>query len=47
MANTSDSALWRYALDQHTVIVTKDEDFSYRSVLVSPAPSVVWIRLQL
>jgi predicted nuclease of predicted toxin-antitoxin system len=45
MANTSDSALWRYALDQHTVIVTKDEDFSYRGALVSPAPPVVWVRL--
>lgn len=39
-----DRDLWRYALENGAVLVTKDEDFSTMSLLESVSPTVVWIR---
>ena len=45
LAEASDTAIWRYALDTGAVILTKDQDFSIRKTLDPAGPVVVWIRL--
>lgn len=40
-----DRNLWRYALDNGAVIVTKDEDFSLMFAMRGDAPAVVWVRV--
>ncbi len=40
-----DRELWRYALQNDAVLVTKDEDFPSMLVLGSDAPAIVWIRV--
>jgi predicted nuclease of predicted toxin-antitoxin system len=45
MQAASDAAIWDYALATSSVIVTKDEDFAQRKVLIGNGPLVVWIRL--
>ena len=42
---TPDAPLWDFARDNGFVIVTKDVDFSDRSVLLGHPPKVVWVRL--
>lgn len=42
---TTDSEIWRRALTKTAAIVTKDEDFSLRSMREADAPQVVWIRV--
>lgn len=44
-ADTSDRELWRYALDNRAVIVTKDDDFANMIATGVDAPTVVWIRV--
>ncbi|ANC30376.1 DUF5615 family PIN-like protein [Isoptericola dokdonensis] len=44
-ADASDGDLWRYALDNQAVIVTKDEDFADMTAVRSPAPVIVWVRI--
>jgi predicted nuclease of predicted toxin-antitoxin system len=44
-ADTSDSDLWRYALEHDSAIVTKDEDFADLVATGREAPPVVWIRI--
>lgn len=39
-----DRDLWRYALDNTAVIITKDEDFSLMFAMRGEAPAVVWVR---
>ena len=39
------SHIWDYALFVNAVIVTKDEDFSIRSIMAPPGLPVVWIRI--
>jgi predicted nuclease of predicted toxin-antitoxin system len=41
MAVVTDREIWRYALDRHAVIITKDEDFPDMLALSSEAPAVV------
>lgn len=45
LGDASDRTLWRYALDNDAVIVTKDEDFSLMSAMGGEAPAVVWVRI--
>jgi predicted nuclease of predicted toxin-antitoxin system len=42
---TTDSEIWRRALMKTAAIITKDEDFSMRSMREADAPQVVWIRV--
>lgn len=42
--DTTDRALWNYALANNAVIVTKDEDFANMIARGGEAPSVVWVR---
>ena len=41
----SDSAIWKYAEENHCVIVTKDEDFFSLSLQGATENQVVWVRL--
>ena len=43
--NADDREIWQYAKENGFVIVTKDDDFEQRSVLLGHPPKVVWIRL--
>jgi predicted nuclease of predicted toxin-antitoxin system len=45
MATASDEAIWLYAQPNGMVIVSKDSDFYYRSMLRGHPPKVVWIRI--
>jgi predicted nuclease of predicted toxin-antitoxin system len=40
----SDDAIWHYARQNDFIIVSKDADFSERSILLGPPPKVIWIR---
>lgn len=40
-----DGEFWTYAWQTGAVIVTRDEDFAQRKVLVADGPRVVWVRL--
>jgi len=40
----SDSEIWRYAMANDLVIVTKDVDFSDRIIISNPPPRVVHLR---
>lgn len=42
---SEDREIWQYAKDNEFTIVTKDDDFEQRSVLLGHPPKVVWIRL--
>jgi predicted nuclease of predicted toxin-antitoxin system len=44
-ADAPDADLWRYALANNAVIVTKDEDFANMVAAVDDAPAVIWIRV--
>ena len=39
-----DEAVWNHARENGHIIVTKDTDFSERSVLLGSPPKVVWIK---
>jgi predicted nuclease of predicted toxin-antitoxin system len=45
MQSASDIAIWDHALATGAVIVTKDEDFAQRKVLIDEGPVIVWVRL--
>ena len=44
-AETDDRDIWLYAKENGFVIVSKDDDFEQRSILLGHPPKVVWIRL--
>ncbi len=46
MATASDKAIWDVALQSHAAILTKDEDFAQRKILIEDGPVVIWIRLR-
>lgn len=45
MMSAADDVIWRYARHHGMVIVTKDRDFSRRSLLLGHPPKVILIRL--
>jgi predicted nuclease of predicted toxin-antitoxin system len=45
MQSASDAAIWDYALESSSAIITKDEDFAQRKVLTDYGPVVIWVRL--
>ena len=44
MAEADDAALWQYAKDHGSAIVTKDSDFHERSLLLGFPPKVIWLQ---
>ena len=45
LRDSDDSAIWRYALQDQAVIITKDEDFPRRVQQSATAPVIVWLRI--
>ncbi|MCI0545366.1 MAG: DUF5615 family PIN-like protein [Actinobacteria bacterium] len=45
LGDATDDEIWRYAIDQELVIVSKDEDFHQRALVSGPPPKVIWVRL--
>jgi predicted nuclease of predicted toxin-antitoxin system len=45
MSAADDDAIWKYAQENGFMIVSKDSDFYYRSMLLGHPPKAVWIRL--
>jgi predicted nuclease of predicted toxin-antitoxin system len=44
MDRSDDSAVWDFAAENNLVIVTKDVDFSERSLILGFPPKIIWIR---
>ena len=42
--NADDSAIWDYARQHGFIIVSKDSDFQFRSLLYGSPPKFVWLR---
>jgi predicted nuclease of predicted toxin-antitoxin system len=40
----SDTHIWNYAMENSFVLITKDEDFSYRASQPNASVQVVWVR---
>jgi predicted nuclease of predicted toxin-antitoxin system len=45
LRGASDNEVWRYALQNGFMIVSKDSDFAQRSLLLGGLPKVVWLRI--
>jgi len=45
LREAEDSPIWKYALAQNGVILTKDEDFAGRFRQSRKAPVIVWLRV--
>lgn len=45
LTRASDNEIWGFARDRGYTILSKDEDFNQRSLLLGPPPKVVWVRL--
>ena len=45
LSRATDTELWDYARDNDYFIVSKDIDFSKRSVVHGHPPKVIWLRL--
>ena len=45
LGDAPDRDLWRHALENNAVIVTKDEDFANMVAKGGDAPTVVWLRM--
>lgn len=45
LLDAEDRPIWDYALRNHAVIITKDEDFPTRAMQNKVAPGIVWVRV--
>ena len=45
LSEAEDSTLWRYALENQPVLITKDEDFAERARQSRTAPVILWLRV--
>jgi predicted nuclease of predicted toxin-antitoxin system len=43
--DAADADIWRMAIEEGQVIVTKDEDFARRQQSTGAGPQIVWIRI--
>ena len=43
LSRAPDSAVWDFARKNGFVLVSKDSDFLYRSLLQAPPPKVIWM----
>src|SRR5688572_25386809 len=44
MERSTDTDLWRYAVEKELVIITKDSDFYDRLTLKGHPPKLIWVR---
>jgi predicted nuclease of predicted toxin-antitoxin system len=45
LRGASNSEVWRFAIENKCMIVSKDSDFAQRSLLFGGLPKVVWLRI--
>ena len=45
LRDAEDAEIWSYALDNNAAIITKDQDFADRLLLVKGPPVIVWLRI--
>lgn len=45
MTATDDRAIWQYAAAAGAIVITKDEDFARRRVMLQDGPTIVWVRV--
>ena len=45
LERASDLEVWKHAMDNGFVVVTKDSDFYELSLLYGPPPQVVWLQI--
>lgn len=45
LRDSEDSPIWRYALENQAVLLTKDEDFAERARQGRTTPVIVWLRV--
>ena len=45
LSNADDADVWTYAAANSLMVVSKDQDFRQRAMLLGPPPKCVWIRL--
>jgi predicted nuclease of predicted toxin-antitoxin system len=45
LRGADDAQVWGYALQEGTVILTKDEDFAARRLRESHGPTIIWLRI--
>ena len=45
MARAADTVIWQYALENHFIIVSKDEDFHHLSFLHGAPPKVIGLSI--
>jgi predicted nuclease of predicted toxin-antitoxin system len=45
LREAEDTLIWRHALDNKAVLITKDEDFAARARQSRNSPVVVWLRI--
>jgi predicted nuclease of predicted toxin-antitoxin system len=45
LREAEDSPIWRYALEQNAIVLTKDEDFAGRVRQNRKIPVIVWLRI--
>lgn len=45
LREAKDPVIWRYALENQAVILTKDEDFADRCMRSENPPVVIWLRV--
>jgi len=45
LRHAKDPVIWKYALAQGRVIITKDEDFANRLLVAASSPQIVWLRV--
>lgn len=41
----TDSEIWDYAKENNLTIITKDSDFSHRSIVSNPPPKIIHIKI--
>lgn len=45
LREAEDSDIWDFALANHAVVITKDQDFAERLLASRTAPVIVWLRI--
>jgi predicted nuclease of predicted toxin-antitoxin system len=45
LREAEDSPVWSYALQNQSIIITKDEDFALRAQQSRVSPVIVWLRI--
>lgn len=45
LRNAEDSSIWRHAVENEAILVTKDEDFAHRLRQSCSAPVILWLRI--